>query len=151
MLETRKIAVDFDGTIVENQYPAIGKERPFALQTLRALQEHGFVLILWTCRVGKELEEAVEFCKKGGVEFYGVNENFDGEINSSKGEGVVRKIDADIYIDDRNYGGLPSWGQIYQDLINGNGNQEDGQKDENGANGRKPGVLNRIVSSLLGH
>ena len=109
------------------------------------------MLILWTCRVGKELEEAVEFCKKGGVEFYGVNENFDGEINSSKGEGVVRKIDADIYIDDRNYGGLPSWGQIYQDLINGNGNKEDGQKDENGANGRKPGVLNRIVSSLLGH
>ena len=46
--ERRKIAVDFDGTIVENQYPSIGRERPFALRTLRALQDRGFIVVLWT-------------------------------------------------------------------------------------------------------
>lgn len=111
--ERRKIAVDFDGTIVENQYPAIGRERPFALRTLRALQDKGFLLILWTCRTGADLEAAVGFCRKGGVEFYAVNENYDGELGDGDSP---RKIDADIYIDDRNFGGLPSWGEIYQTL-----------------------------------
>lgn len=112
--ERRKIAVDFDGTIVEDRYPQIGRERPFALQTLRSLQEKGFVLVLWTCRTGEQLAEAVEFCRRGGVEFYGVNENFDGEMEMGA---APRKIDADIYIDDRNIGGLPSWGEIYHKLI----------------------------------
>lgn len=111
--ERRKIAVDFDGTIVENQYPSIGRERPFALRTLRALQEKGFLLILWTCRAGADLDAAVEFCRRGGVEFYAVNENYDGELSDGDSP---RKVDADIYIDDRNYGGLPSWGEIYQTL-----------------------------------
>lgn len=110
----RKIAVDFDGTIVENKYPEIGKERPFALRTLRALQEKGFLLILWTCRTGKDLEDAVEFCRKGGVTFYAVNANYEGEEFA---EDVSRKINADIFIDDHNYGTLPSWGEIYQNLV----------------------------------
>lgn len=111
--ERRKIAIDFDGTIVEDKYPSIGRERPFALRTLRALQEKGFLLILWTCRSGAELTAAVEFCRKGGVEFYAVNENYEGELGHG---GCPRKIDADIYIDDRNFGPLPSWGEIYQTL-----------------------------------
>ena len=135
------IAVDFDGTIVEDKYPGIGKERPFALRTLRALQEKGFLLVLWTCRTGKQLEEAVEFCKKGGVEFYGVNANYEGEDV----EGVARKLDADIYIDDRNYGGLPSWGEIYQNLCGEN--DESKMKD----NIRKSqGFLGRLKGTLLG-
>jgi hypothetical protein len=110
-----KIAVDFDGTIVEHQYPEIGKEIMFALQTLRALQEQGHQLILWTYRSGKELVDAVEYCRRNGVEFYAVNssypeEEFDEDYDS-------RKIDADIFIDDRNIGGLPPWGEIYQ-MIN---------------------------------
>jgi len=114
-----KIAVDFDGTIVEHQYPEIGKEIMFALQTLRALQEQGHQLILWTYRSGKELDEAVEYCRRNGIEFYAVNssypeEEFDEDYDS-------RKIDADIFIDDRNIGGLPSWGEIYQ-MINPNEN-----------------------------
>lgn len=113
LTENRKIAVDFDGTIVDNAYPSIGKERLFAFNTLKALQEKGFVLILWTCRSGKLLDDAVDFCRKRGVEFYAVNENYTGEV----ADGVtMRKIDADIYIDDRQVGGLPSWGEIYQTL-----------------------------------
>lgn len=64
-----RIAVDFDGTIVEHAYPAIGKEKLFAFQTLIELQKLGFQLILWTYRTGKELEEAVESAEKMGLNF----------------------------------------------------------------------------------
>lgn len=110
-----KIAVDFDGTIVEHQYPEIGKEMLFAFQTLRELEKKGALLILWTFRTGPELEEAVEFCRKNGVEFYAVNRNYPEEIfDESK---VSRKINADIFIDDRNIGGFPGWSNIWQ-LLN---------------------------------
>ena len=104
------IAIDFDGTIVEHRYPAIGKELPFALETIKALQKKQHQIILWTYRSGRTLEEAVEFCRKGGVEFYAVNKNYPEEIFDSS---ISRKINADIYIDDRNVGGFPGWGKIY--------------------------------------
>ena len=63
------IAVDFDGTIVEHRYPEIGREKPFAFDTLKMLQKEGHRLILWTVREDKLLEEAVEFCRQHGVEF----------------------------------------------------------------------------------
>ncbi len=108
------IAVDFDGTIVEHKYPAIGRERLFAFDTLKALQKDHHQLILWTYRSGKELEEAVEFCRKNGVEFYAVNKNYPEEEFDEKT--MSRKIQADVYIDDRNVGGLPGWGEIWQML-----------------------------------
>jgi len=108
------IAVDFDGTIVEHKYPAIGRERLFAFDTLKALQKDHHQLILWTYRSGKELEEAVEFCRKNGVEFYSVNKNYPEEEFDKKT--MSRKIHADVYIDDRNVGGLPGWGEIWQML-----------------------------------
>lgn len=104
------LAIDFDGTIVEHRYPAIGRIRPFAFETLKALQEKKHRLILWTHRAGKELEEAIEFCRKNGLEFYAVNKNYPEE---KWNENESRKILADLYIDDRNVGGLPSWGEIY--------------------------------------
>ena len=100
-----KIAVNFDGTIVEHEYPLIGKEKLFAFQTLKELNKMGARLILWTFRTGKELDEAVEFCRKNGVEFYAVNKNYPEEIYN---ETISRKIDADIYIDDKNAGGFPA-------------------------------------------
>lgn len=106
-----KIAVDFDGTIVEHRYPDIGKPVLFAFETLRALQEQRHQLILWTYRSGKELEEAVEFCRKNGIEFYAVNKNYPEEVFDEKA--MSRKIHADLYIDDRNVGGLPGWGEIW--------------------------------------
>ena len=110
-----KIAIDFDGTIVEHKYPEIGKEIMFAFQTLRALQEQGHQLILWTFRTGKELDDAVEYCRKNGVEFYAINSSYPEEVFDEDYDS--RKIDADLFIDDRNLGGLPSWGEIYQ-MIN---------------------------------
>lgn len=107
------IAIDFDGTIVEHKYPAIGRIRPFAFETIKALQAKNHQLILWTHRSGPELEKAVEFCRSNGIEFYAVNKNYPEE---EWNENDSRKILADIYIDDRNVGGLPSWGEIYQVL-----------------------------------
>ncbi len=107
-----KIAVDFDGTIVEHKYPAIGKPLLFAFETLKKLEEQRHQLILWTYRSGKELDEAVEFCRKNGVEFYAVNKNYPEEVFDEKR--VSRKIVADYYIDDRNICGLPGWGEIWQ-------------------------------------
>jgi len=86
-----KIAVDFDGTIVEHRYPAIGKPILFAFETLKKLEEQRHQLILWTYRSGKELDQAVAFCRKNGIEFYAVNKNYP-----------------------RNIGGLPGWGEIWQ-------------------------------------
>ncbi len=108
-----KIAVDFDGTIVEHEYPKIGKEKLFAFQTLKELEKMGAKLILWTFRTGKELDEAVQFCRKNGIEFYAVNKNYPEEVFN---ETVSRKVNADIFIDDKNVGGFPGWSEIWQIL-----------------------------------
>jgi hypothetical protein len=108
-----KIAVDFDGTIVEHEFPGIGKEKLFAFQTLKELEKRGASLILWTFRTGKELDEAIMFCRQNGIEFYAVNKNYPEEIYD---ETVSRKINADIYIDDRNLGGFPGWSGVWQIL-----------------------------------
>ncbi|MCK9412254.1 MAG: hydrolase [Prolixibacteraceae bacterium] len=108
------IAIDFDGTIVEHQYPAIGKVRPFAFETLLLLQKKGHQLILWSYRSGKELEEAINFCAAKGLTFYAVNKSYPEEDFCATSDS--RKIHADLFIDDRNFGGIPSWGEIYQKL-----------------------------------
>lgn len=107
------IAVDFDGTLVENEYPGIGKPILFAFETLRKLQQEGHLIILWTYRSGKKLEEAINFCSLKGLEFYAVNKSFPEEEYDP---GLSRKILADIFIDDRNLNGLPPWGEIYHAL-----------------------------------
>ena len=63
------IAVDFDGTIVEHRYPRIGEEIPFAIDTLKLLQQEKHRLILWSVREGALLDEAVEWCKARGLDF----------------------------------------------------------------------------------
>ena len=78
------IAVDFDGTIVEHKYPAIGKEIPFAIETLKKLQQERHFLILWSVREGRLLDEAVEFCRQRGLEIYAVNNNFADEKDKSR-------------------------------------------------------------------
>jgi hydroxymethylpyrimidine pyrophosphatase-like HAD family hydrolase len=108
------LAIDFDGTIVDNKYPSIGKPKLFAFETLKKLQKKGFVLILWTYRSGRSLEEAVEYCKQEGIEFYAVNKSYPEEDYS---EDISRKINADIFIDDRNVGGFIGWGAIYRELL----------------------------------
>lgn len=109
------LAIDFDGTIVEDAYPGIGRPMNFAFDTMKKLQNEGHRLILWTYRNGSKLQEAVDFCEKNGIEFYAVNKNypeeeFDGEIS--------RKIHADLFIDDRNIGGFIGWTEIHRIIFN---------------------------------
>jgi hydroxymethylpyrimidine pyrophosphatase-like HAD family hydrolase len=114
MKDTLNIAVDFDGTIVEDAYPKIGKPIIFAFDTIKRLQEKGHRIILWTYRKGRALDEAVAFCKENGITFYAVNMSFpEEEFDPS----YSRKINADIFIDDRNIGGMKSWGEIHQEII----------------------------------
>lgn len=108
-----KIAVDFDGTIVEHRYPEIGREIPFATQTLRQLIKDRHQLILWTVREGKLLDDAIEWCRERGVEFWAVNKDYPEE-DVTKNAHFSRKIKADVFIDDAMVGGLPDWGEIYQ-------------------------------------
>ena len=103
------IAVDFDGTIVEHAYPAIGKPIPFAIETLLQLQKDNHKLILWTVREGELLQEAIDYCAERGLYFFAENANYRGEDRST----ANRKLGVDMFIDDRNLGGLPDWGVIY--------------------------------------
>lgn len=101
------IACDFDGTICDHQFPAIGPPMEGAFETLKRFIEKGDRLILWTCREGMFLKEAINFCKAHGVEFEEHNNNAK-EHDYSKS----RKIYASIYIDDRMIGGFPGWDVI---------------------------------------
>lgn len=107
------IAIDFDGTIVEHRYPDIGEEIPFATDTLKMLIKDHHRLILWSVREGKLLDEAVEWCRERGVEFWAVNKDYPEETTSNN-QHFSRKLKADMFIDDRNIGGLPDWGTIYR-------------------------------------
>lgn len=109
------IAIDFDGTIVEHEYPQIGRERPFATATIRKLIEERHQIILWTVRSGELLQEAVDWCKERGIEFYAVNKSYPEEEIGK--DATFNKVNAEIFIDDRNLGGIPDWGTIYR-MIN---------------------------------
>ncbi len=113
------IAVDFDGTIVEDAYPKIGKPMLFAFETLKMLQDKRHKLILWTYRSGRRLDEAVKFCQENGIEFYAVNKSYPEEVMDDT---ISRKLNADIFIDDRNIGGFPGWGEVYQ-MLNTDGGE----------------------------
>ena len=143
-LRNLKIAVDFDGTIVEHEYPKIGKDKLFAIETLKELQKHGALLILWTFRSGTELGEAVEYCRAKGVEFYAVNKNYPEEVFDDT---ISRKINADVYIDDKNVGGFPGWSDIWQTLSM----YEEREKEAERVITRQRSVLGRIFRSKLGN
>lgn len=94
------VAVDFDGTLCTECYPNIGEPNHELIGLLnRYHKEYRTKLILWTMREGKELDEAVEWCKSYGLEFDAVNENLP-ELVEKWGTNP-RKIAADVYIDDR--------------------------------------------------
>jgi hydroxymethylpyrimidine pyrophosphatase-like HAD family hydrolase len=107
------IAVEFDGTIVENKHPGIGKERPLAIHILKELQIRGHKIILWTRRSEDELHAAVEYCLKEGLEFDAVNNDI---VENKKKDCICKKVEADLYIDCRNAGGTPNWNEIFWTL-----------------------------------
>ena len=98
----RVIAVDFDGTLCENKWPAIGAPNKDLIYELKIRQRRGEKIILWTCRMGERLDAAIEWCKKQGLDFDAVNENLPEIVELFGGDS--RKIFADEYIDDKMFG-----------------------------------------------
>lgn len=94
------IAVDFDGTLCENKYPKIGKPNKELITQLAEERKKGTAVILFTCRDGQRLKEAVKWCSGQGLKFDRVNDNLPERIRAYKGN--TRKISADVYVDDRN-------------------------------------------------
>ncbi len=104
------IAVDFDGTLCRDCYPQIGEANSRLIHRLKELQRNGDRIILWTCRQGRLLEEALYFCRVHGLIFDAVNENLPENIQKYGSDS--RKIYADIYIDDRSVSPW-EWEQAY--------------------------------------
>lgn len=108
MLENKEIipyiiAVDFDGTLCEDNFPNIGNPKEDVIRWVKNQRKglgYNTKIILWTCRNGKYLEEAIEWCKNHGLEFDAVNENLK-EVENLYG-GYTRKVFADLYVDDKN-------------------------------------------------
>ena len=93
------VAVDFDGTLVMDQYPMIGLPYNDLFCLCKQLKTLGVKIVLWTCRDGEFLKDAVEFCAANGLEFDAVNQNIP-EVQELYG-GDTRKVFADVYIDDK--------------------------------------------------
>ena len=93
------IAVDFDGTLCTRKWPKIGEPNTELIRQLAEEQENGAAVILFTCREGKLLKEAVKWCREQGLVFDEVNRNLKERIRAYKGDS--RKISADVYVDDR--------------------------------------------------
>ncbi len=104
------VAVDFDGTLVEDEFPEIGRPCMEMFKAMKYLREQGVKVILWTSRNFYKnrdlLEEAIAFCKEQGLEFDAINENIQ-EVQELTGEDT-RKIYADLYIDDKSISALQS-------------------------------------------
>lgn len=108
------LAIDFDGTIVEDQFPYVGKPLPKSFESLIELKGYGVKLILWTCRSNEYLTDAVNFCEHYGLKFDYVNspvpdKRFDKEKRSPKPF-------AHIYLDDRSYPGFSGWESFMDDF-----------------------------------
>lgn len=92
------LAVDFDGTLCESSFPKIGKPNMKSIQYVLNKKKNGWKIILWTCRVGEKLEEAIKWSKEMGIEYDAINENLDSVLNMYGGDS--RKITATEYLDD---------------------------------------------------
>ena len=93
------IACDFDGTLCENRYPNIGAPRMDVINALKKEIANGTKVILWTCRFGQELQNAVDWCKEQGLSFDAINDNLPETLTWMHQNS--RKIFASEYWDDK--------------------------------------------------
>jgi len=106
------IAIDFDGTIFEAEWPEVGSIRLNAKRIINRLFKEGHTIIINTCRSGRAEELAILALNKNDIDYHHINENCPIRQAEYQGEDC-RKISADVYIDDKCVGGLPTWNQIY--------------------------------------
>lgn len=98
-------AIDFDGTIVEDKFPYIGNSIPGAIEALKKLQTAGVTLVLWTCRHGERLRDAIAYCNRNGIIFSDINVNRNCGFDAKS-----PKLFADAYLDDRSFPSFTSIG-----------------------------------------
>ena len=108
------IAVDFDKTLHTGDWPDIGSPMPYAIDKMQQLCVDGHFLILWTCREGQLLIDAINWMLLHSIPFNLINENH--PENTARYGSNSRKINADFYIDDKQVGGLPRWDEIYEEV-----------------------------------
>lgn len=122
------IAIDFDGTIVEHEFPKIGPLKEGAKEAINQLYDEGHKIIIWTCRTTQndypDAEPTIfhveKFLREKGVKFHTINNNISG-ISFQPSP----KVYANVYIDDRNLGGLPHWDVIYAIVSEGYGHESE--------------------------
>jgi len=109
-------ALDYDGTLFEGSYPKLGKPKKDVIKQANAFKKCGANLVLWTCREGKGLQEAISRCSKEGLVFEEINENtkeqkeYMSKVLMEKGDiFALRKIYADIYVDDKSPGSIDAF------------------------------------------
>lgn len=110
------IAIDFDGTICRGTYPAIAGEQPYAKEVINRLKGDGHYIIIWTCRTGKPLLDAVNWLLQQGIAFDRVNDHNPDNV-AQYGDGG-NKVYAHCYIDDKNLGGFCGWPIAYNVIKN---------------------------------
>lgn len=110
-----RIVIDFDGTIVDDKYPEIGALKDGARKAIRLFKIKGHSIVINTCRQGFYEGEAEKFLRDNGIPFDYINSNLPSDIQSFGAD--CRKISGDVYIDDKQIGGLPVWSKIYEYIL----------------------------------
>ena len=113
-MKSLRLAIDFDNTIVEEEYPAVGKLIEGSKEYINKLYDDGHTITINTCRTGLEEGIAQTFLKEAGINYHWINCNRPEDIRQYLKD--CRKISADVYIDDKNIGGIPPWNEIYDIL-----------------------------------
>jgi hypothetical protein len=109
------IAVDFDGTLHDGEFPNIGEPMPHAQWVMNQFKEDGHFLIIWTCRCGDRLTDAINWLLENNIPFDRINDHEPGNV--AKYGSNSRKVYAHLYIDDKQVGGLPNWCDIHDYVI----------------------------------
>lgn len=108
------IAIDFDGTIVEDHFPEIGKMIDGAREVINKLYDEGYTIIIWTCRTRINKARAIEFLALNGIKYHRFNESSLANLRQYNNIDT-RKVYADLYIDDKGLmKPLPPWSEIYE-------------------------------------
>jgi len=101
------LAIDYDGTLFSGSYPDKGNPKHDIINKVKEFKKHGAEIVLWTCRGGEPLKEAIERCKEVGLEFDAINETTPSnrewvEEERARGQEFCdKKIFAHFYVDDR--------------------------------------------------
>lgn len=112
------IAIDFDGTIVENAYPQIGQLKKNVIEIINKLvKENNCEIIIWTCREGKYLKDVISFLNKNTIPYHYINDNCDWAKQTFNYNANCRKVFADIYVDDKSIFSNINWNKIYNEII----------------------------------